>query len=331
MNDIKKILIFSNGEKIGDGIIKLPLLHEIKNRLPNYKTVWMTNKGTTVYNSQLKNIASNYIDEIIEKAELNPFFWQKISNNYDLEKLNFDIILDTQRTLLRTISLKRISSNLFISGSGNGFFSNKKIKKKSNDEIRSYYLDDLFDLLNLIKFDSIDKNFKIPIPRELENILMNLYDKNESYIGIAPGAGEKNKIWPLDNFIKVAKYYENKSYKLVFFLGPQELSIKTKLIKLFPDAIIPEEKIINFSGPEVVIASTKFLSCALSNDSGVSHMLSTNLCPLVKLFGPKNPYKFTPKNYNIHTISSQSFGNDNINLIKSELVIKKINEILSHA
>ena len=30
-------------------------------------------------------------------------------------------------------------------------------------------------------------------------------------------------------------------------------------------------------------------------------------------------------------ISSQSFGNDNINLIKSELVIKKINEILSHA
>ena len=27
---IKKILVFSNGEKIGDGIIKLQLLHEIK-------------------------------------------------------------------------------------------------------------------------------------------------------------------------------------------------------------------------------------------------------------------------------------------------------------
>ena len=25
-------------------------------------------------------------------------------------------------------------------------------------------------------------------------------------------------------------------------------------------------------------------------------MLSTNLCPVVKLFWPKNPYKFTPKN-----------------------------------
>ena len=33
----KKILVFSNGEKIGDGIIKLPLLYEIKKRLPEYK------------------------------------------------------------------------------------------------------------------------------------------------------------------------------------------------------------------------------------------------------------------------------------------------------
>ena len=41
----KKILVFSNGEKIGDGIIKLQLLHEIKARLPDYKLYWLTNKG----------------------------------------------------------------------------------------------------------------------------------------------------------------------------------------------------------------------------------------------------------------------------------------------
>ena len=43
----KKILVFSNGEKIGDGIIKLQLLHEIKTRLPDYKLYWLTNKGKT--------------------------------------------------------------------------------------------------------------------------------------------------------------------------------------------------------------------------------------------------------------------------------------------
>ena len=50
----KKILVFSNGEKIGDGIIKLPLLYEIKKRLPKYKLVWVTNKGPTAYRDKLK-------------------------------------------------------------------------------------------------------------------------------------------------------------------------------------------------------------------------------------------------------------------------------------
>ena len=50
----KNILVFSNGEKIGDGLIKLPLLNEIKRRLPEYKIVWMTNGERTVYNNQLK-------------------------------------------------------------------------------------------------------------------------------------------------------------------------------------------------------------------------------------------------------------------------------------
>ena len=72
----KNILVFSNGEKIGDGLIKLPLLNEIKRRLPDRQLIWMTNKGTTVYKNQLKNIASQFIDKIIEQADLNPFFLQ---------------------------------------------------------------------------------------------------------------------------------------------------------------------------------------------------------------------------------------------------------------
>ena len=324
----KKILVFSNGEKIGDGLIKLPLLNEIKRRLPEYKIVWMTNKGRTVYNNQLKNIASKYIDQIIEKANLNPFFWQKISNIYNLRDLSFDYIFDTQKAVLRTFALKRIKCSVFISASASGFFSDKKIQIKSK-KIRKYYLEDLFDLLNLIKEDKVDRSFKIPIPHKLENSLIKIFDNNKSYIGIAPGAGEKNKIWPLENFIKVANYFEKKSYKLVFFLGPQEKLLKVKLMNIFPEAILPEEKIVEFTGPEVVMATTKFLSCALTNDSGVSHMLSTNYCPIIKLFGPKDSDKFTLASKSIHTISSKEYGSNNIEEIQTETVINKMNNLLS--
>jgi len=323
----KKILVFSNGEKIGDGLIKLPLLYEIRRRLPEYKIVWMTNRGRTVYNNQLKNIANKYVDQIIEKANLNPFFWKKISNIYNLKDLSFDYIFDTQKVVLRTLALKRIKCSVFISNTASGFFSNKKIKRKSK-KIRKYYLEDLFDLLDLIKEDKVDTDFKIDIPHELENSLKKIFDNNNKYIGIAPGAGEKNKIWPLENYIKVANFFEKKSYKIVFFLGPQEKNIKEKLTNIFPESIFPEEKNVEFSGPEVVIATTKFLSCALTNDSGVSHMLSTNFCPILKLFGPKDSDKFTPVSNRIHTISAKKFGSNNIEEIPTEIVINQMNNLL---
>ena len=142
----KSILVFTNGEKLGDGIIKLPLLHELKKRLPNYLLIWMTNKGKTVYNSFLQSIAAQYIDEIIEQADLSPFFWQDISNSYNFQNKKYEYILDTQKAIFRTFALKRIKSEHFISAAGNGLFSSISINKQSKN-IRQYYLEGLFNLL----------------------------------------------------------------------------------------------------------------------------------------------------------------------------------------
>ena len=76
------------------------------------------------------------------------------------------------------------------------------------------------------------------------------------------------------------------------------------------------------------MASTKYLKCALTNDSGISHMLSTNQCPIIKLFGPKSANKFSPKNNKIINISSNDFGNNDIKSIKKEYVINKMKKII---
>ena len=74
---MKSILIFTNGEQIGDGLLKLPLLVELRKRLPDSIIYWMTDTGTTVYNNRLRNFASQYIEKIFEKAEITPFFLEK--------------------------------------------------------------------------------------------------------------------------------------------------------------------------------------------------------------------------------------------------------------
>ena len=319
----KKILVFSNGEKIGDGIIKLHLLHEIKKRFPDHKLTWMTNKGNTVYNNQLKTLASFYIDNIIEIADLNPFFWNRISKNYDLNNVFYEYIFDTQKAIFRTVALKRIKCKIFLSSSGNGFFSSFKLDLKKNNT-RKYYLNDLFDLLNVLKKDTIDNSFRIEIPENLQNRLKEVFKANNRYLGIAPGAGEKNKIWPLEKFIKLGKHFEKNNFKIVLFLGPEEDNIKDRLISEFPEALIPEKIIKNFSNIEIVMGSTKFLTCALANDSGISHMLSTKYCPLIKLFGPKDSNKFTPKHINLKSITSAQFNSSDVKAIPIEEVIKVI-------
>ena len=79
----------------------------------------------------------------------------------------------------------------------------------------------------------------------------------------------------------------------------------------------------NFNGPEVVIASSFFLSCSLTNDSGTSHMLSFGSKFLYKIIGPTTT-KFTPKKNNFIIIDSKDFHSRDVNTIKSDYVISKI-------
>ncbi len=40
---MKKILVFSNGEKLGDGIIKLPFIYDLKKSFNDSQIYWLTN------------------------------------------------------------------------------------------------------------------------------------------------------------------------------------------------------------------------------------------------------------------------------------------------
>ena len=55
---MKKILIFSNGEQIGDGILKLQIVHQLRERFPTSEIHWMTDTIYTEYNSRLKKLTS---------------------------------------------------------------------------------------------------------------------------------------------------------------------------------------------------------------------------------------------------------------------------------
>ena len=129
---------------------------------------------------------------------------------HNFQNKKYEYIFDTQKAIFRTVALKRITCDHFISAAGNGFFSSIRINTKSKN-IREYYLESLFSLLNVIKPGKVDETFKINIPYQLEEKLALIFNNKNKYFGIAPGAGEKNRIWPLEKFIEVGKYFEKKN------------------------------------------------------------------------------------------------------------------------
>ena len=58
---MKKVLIFSNGEQIGDGILKLQIVNQLKSRFPDFEIHWMTDKIYTEYNARLKKYTSDSV------------------------------------------------------------------------------------------------------------------------------------------------------------------------------------------------------------------------------------------------------------------------------
>ena len=258
---MNSILVFSNGEKIGDGIIKLPLLNELKRRLPNHKLYWMTDKGNTVYKTVLKDLSSLYIDHFFEKVQFNSFFSRKISNKFNLEKEYFDIIFDTQKSVFRTLVLKKIKHKTFVSATASGIFSDLKLSKDKKNQ-KKYYLENLYDLLDLIVKKPLDNTFKFPIDKNIEGVLTQILKPGQKFVGIAPGAGEKNKIWPVKNYIDLAKYLESKGFNLVFYLGPEEKNYQYIFKNNFKKSIFLEENSLlsKYKNIEIIMSSTKFLS-----------------------------------------------------------------------
>ena len=323
---MKKVLIFTNGEPIGEGILKLPIVGQLKKRFPNYEIHWMTDRGLCIYKSRLKKYTDQFIDIIWEQAELSPFFWSKISKKYNLENQYFDIVIDTQKAVARTIALKRLKSKIFISSSANWIFSD--IKPKVIHKKRRFYVRNILDMLDLVS-EKIEENFiKLPIPEKILSKISPIFkNENKIYLGIAPGSNTPARIWDIKNYIAVAKHFEKKGAVIIFFLGPIEKHLRPIILREIDNPIFPEEINSDLEGIDVVMASTKFLNCAIANDSGVSQILSTNYCPLIKIIGPTQGPKFINDTYNnVDYIESKDFGGSDVNLVPIKEVIKKVEE-----
>ena len=324
----KKILVYVGLDLLGDGIIKIPFLYNLRKIFPNSEITWLAGKGKSTIKEALKPISKELIDFIKDDAGIGSnfselFFKSKISKNYD-------IVIDTQKRLLTTLIVRKIKTKLFISPSCNFLVSD--IKPNIKQQTKSL-AEDLLDLSLLLTYDKNAFTEKIILPALYKKNSKNFDDRyNFKKVAICPGASNEWKRWPKESFSEIANYLIKKNFLPVFFLGPNERNLYKFFKDEIPKALFPlqmESK--QKTDPIQTIALSSTCNFGISNDTGCGHLLGISGIPLITLFGRTNEVKFRPFNYfntNI-VISSSSFNkNAEISSIPITIVKNKIDEII---
>ena len=314
-----KILIYSYNDKIGDGLQKISFLQQIRNAYPNANITYTTTNTTTLKNF-LNPLIENCIDEFIENNEIQSSFKNIFISNRVFKNHFYDLIIDLQKVVLRTLSLKKIPHNNFFSASANFIFSD--YKNINNLKFKNIYIENFyFNILNILK----NKNYKVTnISIPSFKIDLSAIKNEKIKVAISPGASSNDRKWQFEKYLAIANFLKSKNYEVYFFLGPDEfeyIDICRNDGFICPEWSANKEKISKNILYTMNLA--KEMDYCLSNDSGTSWFFQFANVKTLKIFGNTNSIKFSRPGY-CSSIQTSDFGFNDIKDFPIELYKNKL-------
>lgn len=271
LNNITVVSIYG----IGNCVLTIPLLKQIKNDLPKCKiTYFYTNS------SAIEIIPDKLIDKFIFYSDSN-----KISSKFLLSLfiIKTDIIIYTYPFTNNDIleitqiiqSKYRIGYNIL---KPNYFTHSFKPDSSKPEWLLNLNL--YIKLFNKIK----TINYHKPLIHFDDNKMDNTGIKRHgNFITIHPGAGGIPKQWPRKFFIElINKIYSNFNLDIILVGGPEEKEIGEEISRNCPN-------IINLIGKRKLIETARIIAKSkifISNDSGLMHVAGAVGTPQIAIFGP---------------------------------------------
>ncbi|HYG26265.1 MAG TPA: glycosyltransferase family 9 protein [Caulobacteraceae bacterium] len=294
----RSVLVYSMGEVIGDGLVKLPFVAGLRAAFPEAAISWCAAKGSTVYASALKPVVQGLIDEVVTDPPTGagPLDWLPWLKPFGGR--TFDLVIDTQENVRRSLVARRAAGR-FVSAAG-------------RDDLPPAVVDRLATLLAEASPGAAPRPLTLANARALR-AAEALLPAGPKYVGFAPGAGGQDKRWPLDRYIALARMQEERGRVPVFFFGPDEDRDAAATATALPDALMPEEDRVDpypeIRGPLLVIALAGRLSAAVANDAGPGHMLAAGGAPLLSLQKDKRKaVKFRPAARRLELLIAEDYG-----------------------
>ena len=350
-------------DSIGDYILFRNFIAVLKNseKFRNYKFIFA---GNIIWKDISEELDKEYIEKFIWvdlKKFTNPLY--RFKKLRELSYFGYDYVISpvhSRRFFYGDAIVKFVNAKEKIGSEGDLSIMTMRQKK-----IADKYFTKLIDSENEIIFEFYrNKRFfenLIGIALEIKKPEINFEYKNsdvlnkfgikEGFVVLFIGASENHKVWDAENFVKVAEYINNKyNLKIVLCGGKSDVKYADKFKSFF------KGEYLDLTGKTSLMDFVKILSKSnllITNDTFAQHLaVAINLKNIIVLFNGNDFGRFVPypeemvKNLNYNVIfhpemerDIESYGkiaknygfksNLNINDIRPEEVIKKIDKVLN--
>ncbi len=331
--DIKKILVVRQHNQLGDMLCAVPLLRALRQKFPHAKITLIT---SSVNYEVMKD--NPYIDEVLnfDKIEFlkspKKFFdfIRKIKSGFDIAIVPSTVSISTTSNLLSYISKARIRIGpKSIDGKENqtAFLFNYQVILDWRNETMKHQTERNLDIVRPFGIDTEDLSYVIPSfddDKEFAREFLKEREKFNFVIGYHPGAGKTANRWDASKFAELAiKLAEKFNALTLITSGPMD----DEPVKRMIDKIEGKLKYLILKNEKIskLVAVIESIDLFITNDTGIMHVAGATKTPVISLFGPTNPYQWSPLNKDKFFIWSKT---GNINDITVEQVYKLAEEIL---
>lgn len=333
----RSILVYVTSDvdnALGENVLKLPLLLALAAAFPGARIAWVPGTSGAFYlRHHLAPLVDGRIAEFVTDLDIPTDPRAALFARHPILGRQFDLIVDAQRYFGRTVFLRRIPHRRFISGTWRYALSNAA-PPRGMPRRPPLLVDKLLGLAAAAAGRPVAVPNPIPLPAELRTRAAQLLPPGPSYVGLSPGAGNKEtgKCWPLEAFVALARRQAERGRVPVFLLGPEESEWHGQLRQAVPQALFPEQddKQVDaaggrgasgaVAGPSLTAALGERLSAAVANCSGSGHLLAAGGAPMVSLYGPTRPEKYAPFARALICLKAQDYGSDRIDAIPLDAV-----------
>jgi len=287
-NDAYQKILMIKLWAIGDSILTLPMIRELKKKYPKAQIDVLCherNKDVYTENKDLANVLLFSIKQV----------W-KLYQKYDL-------VIDTE-PYFHVSALIAAWTGTYRAGFAHQFrsmvYNSKTAFRKDQHMVQNYT--DMLKFLGITP--SITKLIKIESSSEAKARVKELVQQyqlkqKDLLIGISPGVAEsvKSRMWPLQRMAYLAdRLVDELHAKIIFLDSPSNAAHVDEVIKKMT-SMKKDKRVINLAG-KTNLKETLFLMTGIpvfiSNDTGPVHMAAAQACKTLGLYGPNIPTLWAP-------------------------------------